>query len=355
MIKIGTVICFTCNDENFLEQMIKTVIPISDKIVLVYSDRYLNGEMQDISKLNKLIALYKSLSNKIKVVKYDIDPNLEKECEYAINNITWKRYWICLARKMGFIELGNTYDWILQLDSDEFVDINLFNEWKKNVLVNCSQEIKIINFDNYVYYWSPTYQADKYENSITMVRPQIFENNNIVYNEWERTAYHKFFPDRIKLMNVKYNNKSMFHHYSWVRTEKQINEKIKSWGHSDDHILIEIVDPIENKVIKLNKLKIHYMYSDLYGTDWIEENRYNNEYYNELIKDRNIIINWIKYYEKQKQQGYVKNLPPHNNHKIVEELSKFLHSRNIKDLENMEICNAKIKIVDNIFNININI
>ena len=50
----------------------------------------------------------------------------------------------------------------------------------------------------------------------------------------------KFIPEDYCMMNIKYKNKCLFHHYSWVRTLEEMKSKVLNWGHSDDHLFVEI-------------------------------------------------------------------------------------------------------------------
>ena len=201
MVRIGAVVCFSSDDEVFLNPLINSLHPICNKIIMTYADKYLDGKKQNKYINNRIKKKYKHPN--IEFMKYEIDFDLQEKSMDSPNGISWKRYWIGLARKSAIFELSMQCDWILVLDSDELVDTNLFNQWINNIDHASLKNIDVINFDNYVYFWSPKYQAIEYDNSIIMVRPSIIDYENIIINEWERTAYHKFLPDNKKMVNVK--------------------------------------------------------------------------------------------------------------------------------------------------------
>ncbi len=356
MIKIDTIVCITSDDEVFIEPLIKSLLPISDNILFLYTDYFLGGEPQDKEILNK-IKSYKNIYKSLHFLKYEIDFNQQSKYLNGPKGISWKRYWISKARKEGMEYLKTTKgsDWFLILDSDEFPDAKLFNEWIKEneeILSNPDKsEIMSINFSNYVYYWKPTYQALEYEDSIIMVNPKILEKKyeDILINEWERTAYHKFFLPENKILCVKNkDNLPMFHHYSWVREAEMSLKKIKNWGHSDDHLEISIkyIDPMDiNNIIELEmkKLELNYYIYNYIG-------------YNLFMKDK--AEEYYKYYliyNSDDCEIRLKENSKNVENPLIKSFKIYMNEATLENTERLPICNKKLKQVKNKFNIPINI
>ena len=70
---IDTIVCITSDDE-FLRAFIKSLLPISDNILFLYTDYFLGGEPQDKEILNK-IKSYKNIYKSLHFLKYEIDFN----------------------------------------------------------------------------------------------------------------------------------------------------------------------------------------------------------------------------------------------------------------------------------------
>jgi len=353
-IKIDSIVCFTSDDEVFIEPLIKTLSKVSKNILFLYSDYFLGGDLQNQEILNKILSL-KDKYDGIEFLKYEIDFSMhEKDNINGPNGISWKRYWISIGRKKGMEYLKRTKnsDWILILDSDEFPEPELFNEWKYenfNLLNNNlqNQGLLAINFYNYVYYWKPTYQALEYENSIIMVKPELLESKyeDILINEWDRTAYLFFLPDdKIKIGVLNKDNLPLFHHYSWVRQPDLMLNKIKNWGHSDDHLSIEITYECPgDDTIKytMNKVTFHYSVSNYIGYKIFKPEKSEKfyEYYMMAIN---------------KEFCKFKILNNEQDNPLLNEFKRFMLTPSIENTEKLLICNRKLKLSENKFNIDIN-
>ena len=367
--KIGAVIPFTCDDKIFIKPLISNLLPICNNIVLTYSDTYLSGTMQNSIELNNTINIIKSFQNEnasctIKLLKYDIERNIMKDNIDGPYFVTWKRYWICLARKLGVMEICNKSDWILLLDSDEIVDTSNFQKWITTELPNVNNEVQVINFDNYVYYYKAIYRSNQLENSIVMIKPDIMLNyEHLAINEWERTAFIKFTLDNMILKNVKLNNDIvMFHHYSWVRSKQNLISKIKNWGHSDDHATIILLlndrnskytwvndkyfkfhDIEDNqKIVMAQKSLMNYQISYYYGAqDILIKHSINNFFKNwHLIeKVANLFNNTDKFWVKYPQND------------LLDKAIYFINNPTFENFKKLPICSQELIEVKNIYNI----
>ena len=62
-----------------------------------------------------------------------------------------------------------------------------------------------------------------------------------------------------------------FHHYSWVRTLEEMKSKVLNWGHSDDHLFVEIEYNNGYPKEKDRKVMMNYIYANYYAHKFIDE------------------------------------------------------------------------------------
>jgi hypothetical protein len=87
---------------------------------------------------------------------------------------------------------------------------------------------------NYWYFREPIYRAKNIiEDSIVFIKKNHADNIALTMHTHERTATYDLCPGN-KKRNILMNNIPIFHHFSWVRTHKQMLRKVTSWGHKND-------------------------------------------------------------------------------------------------------------------------
>jgi hypothetical protein len=77
------------------------------------------------------------------------------------------------------------------------------------------------------------YRAKTLEDSPILARKSKLSHSLILHKD-ERDAIYNLVKGIKKRMIVDISNNPMVHHYSWVRTKKEMLKKVNSWGHKND-------------------------------------------------------------------------------------------------------------------------
>jgi hypothetical protein len=329
--KVNALIPITVNDFRFLPILMKQLDFICGKVVFIYSDYLFNQKEQDKQKLQKIFELPKKLglTSTFEFVKYEIDFNVNEFFVSEYKNSP-KRYWINKARMDGFDYIDKNAKWVLLIDSDEIPDSCEFLKWADTINWDDieSKDIFTLNFDNYVYFWKNCFVKYETENSIVLLNEKVFRNRKkyepLFLNEFERTVFYRFIPENYCKMNIKFNNKCLFHHYSWVRTLEEMKSKVLNWGHSDDHLFVEL-NYNDGSREKERKVSINYMYANYFAHKFIENTEFKNDINKQKLNYFEQIINKYKNIKK------IIKLYPENFNTYIEGVLKWFENPTIEN------------------------
>ena len=329
--KVNALIPITVNDFRFLPILMKQLDFICGKVVFIYSDYLFNQKEQDKQKLQKIFELPKKLglTSTFEFVKYEIDFNVNEFFVSEYKNSP-KRYWINKARMDGFDYIDKNAKWVLLIDSDEIPDSCEFLKWADTINWDDieSKDIFTLNFDNYVYFWKNCFVKYETENSLVLLNEKVFRNRKkyepLFLNEFERTVFYRFIPENYCKMNIKFNNKCLFHHYSWVRTLEEMKSKVLNWGHSDDHLFVEL-NYNDGSREKERKVSINYMYANYFAHKFIENTEFKNDINKQKLNYFEQIINKYKNIKK------IIKLYPENFNTYIEGVLKWFENPTIEN------------------------
>ena len=211
---MDTIINYSTIDFRFIERNLRECIKFSDSIIVPVCDHLLDGTPEDRAKLNETYKLA-SLSNKIKFIEYEWDST--KPSRYHHNMSRW----------IGVSQSNAEY--VLFLDTDELADGNDMKEYLES---DRYKQFDVITFDSYWYFREPIYQALTMERSAVLWKRSTCEQP-VIFHEWERGSFQVFSHLRCTEQE-KLNDRTIFHHYSWVRSKEEMLAKVKAWGHNKD-------------------------------------------------------------------------------------------------------------------------
>lgn len=212
---IASIINYCSNDFRFFRAVVKEALKFS-RVYIVAADHFFDGSEENI----KLLDFSFSLFPECKSVIYPFVPG-------KFNSI---HLWHSFSRLVGFELLDKDIEYVLFLDADEVVDGSRFLEWLSK---GEYQKFNVLKLANYWYFREERFQALTFEDSIVFARKKKLSKKNILH-ENERDAIFELM-EAPKIRGVLgLDLQPMVHHYSWVRTKKEMLKKVKSWGHRED-------------------------------------------------------------------------------------------------------------------------
>lgn len=227
---MSCIIISNTDDFRFLNPNLKQIHKVFKRIVIALGNQLWNGQEEDHTKLNTFKDYVKSNYQNIDIVEYNI-PKDEIKCMrgQVHNDMYWEGHarWIAYNKLLEYPECEN--DYIMYLDSDEIIDAKLFEKWLNT---NEYKSYDVMKLKNYWYWREPIYRARNYhEDSVVLIKNKTFNPLAIFDNK----GRHGLFDNCKGIKQRNAGGEDIFiHHYSWVRTEKEMINKVKNWGHRND-------------------------------------------------------------------------------------------------------------------------
>lgn len=222
---ITTVISYCTNDFRFLGKCIEEASRFSDQIIVPVCDHFFNGTPENRELLRAGFAKYPH----VQFLEFPYSDSLYPSyIRYSPQDREWTAHWNSLARLLGFYHARS--EWILFLDTDEIVDGVRFRE---SFQAEAFGPYDAIRLACYYYVLKPHYRATKIQELSLFVRKNRLEPR-FFYQSDERYGMYRYVQGN-KEMGVRgLDQKPLIHHYSWVRPEAEISQKVNSWSHRGD-------------------------------------------------------------------------------------------------------------------------
>jgi hypothetical protein len=219
--KLGTVISYCTIDERFIRDCIDAAIKVSDTVIVPISTHLYDGTPEDLDSIKKLSIEYPDVN---------------------FTTFEWSagkhpRYWHNMSRIIGNHLLHDDIDWVLFIDSDEIIDVELFTKFINNKSIDTNDSYKL---GCYWYFREMNIRAKTYEDSPVLVRKHLIhiDPNNL---QIEREQLYEVLNVPKQRMILQ-DGKPLLHHYSWVRTKEQMLQKVKAWGHNTDKDWVSLIE-----------------------------------------------------------------------------------------------------------------
>lgn len=217
---IDIAIPFCTYDIKYINKAIDAVREISNKIIVTYSDKFFNGEYENIELIKTVI------NNNPDCIFHKVDYESGKSSRYHNNK----------SRDIA-CQISNS-QYIMFLDSDEIFEKEHLNIWYN---LNKNQLNDITTFSNYWYYRDERYRVNHIDDSIVMIDKK-YAIQELLYHEAERNIF-KYIDCNNKRTNVVNQYGLPFcHHYSWVLNKEDMIRKVTTWSHKDDKNWIPLVE-----------------------------------------------------------------------------------------------------------------
>ena len=230
--KIATIINYCSNDYPFLKEAIYQANKFSKKVIVVASDHFFDGQKEDLNQLENSFSEFDFAT----FIIYPFIP--EKIPRRILKKVRENVLFHSVSRMVGSSFLGKDIDHVLFLDVDEIVDGDRFKAWlgEKHYL-----GYDVLRPANYWYFKSPSSQAKKWEDSAVFIKRKKIKRKALL-DSTERDAIFDTVKGNKKRNVLGLDNLPMIHHYSWVKTKKQMLTKVNSWGHKDDKDWRDLVE-----------------------------------------------------------------------------------------------------------------
>jgi len=251
---ITTTISYCSRDEKFIHKNIHECLKFSDKVIISCCSHFFDGTPDSnlFGQLNKYIN-----HPKIIIVGIDWDKNSDKygDCIYWHNKVRYNGY-----------ESTKNSGYYLFLDADEIPEGDIFKKY-----LDSGEYLNydiIGDFISYYYFRESTYRSK------TLSGVGLLINSNYIKKDFLFTPKERWFYRYLDIQAYKINNllppkiierstfnaeyiktinfngynintkfgQVMFHHYSWVKSKKEMLEKVTSWGHKLEKNWSEIIN-----------------------------------------------------------------------------------------------------------------
>jgi hypothetical protein len=214
---VSTIISYCSLDRRFIQPNLAEAAKFSSEIIVVCYEHLLNGKKESAEHLEHLKSL---AGSKVIVLPWDGS----KEPRFYHNQARW----IGAAFARG--------EWLLFLDADEIVEGDNFCRF---MALRHSFEFDAATFACFWYFREPIYQSTTLENAGLLLRKSKLAPE-IGFSNAERWGY--WLNKEIKtLPPLRLPSGPAIHHFSWVRTETEMLEKVSSWAHKQDKDWVTLV------------------------------------------------------------------------------------------------------------------
>ncbi len=215
MHSLAVIINFCSTEAKFLPLCVKEANTFASQVIVPVADHFFNGIEEQEALLEKTF-----LQTDCQIVRYPYIKDLIKGKDK-------EHLWHSVSRLVGFFQVRKEIEYILFLDADEIVEGKAFLAWLNTKEYQKYEACRLWNF---WYFREEIFQAKTWEASPVLVRKKNL-SKKALFHKGERDAIFSFVKGNTK---IGVPDKPLVHHYSWVRTQEEMLQKIASWGHKED-------------------------------------------------------------------------------------------------------------------------
>ena len=214
----ATIINYCTNDYRFLRPCIEAAQRFSDQIIIPVCSHLFDGVPENRDLLHQSYSEHPDVQ--FIEFAYDEKPYGHYSC-LTPEDEDWSHYLHSTARYVGY-QFVKECDQVLFLDVDEVVDQSFsVDEW---------HEYNAVRLPSYFYFREPVFRAiDCFPLNALLVRKAAIESSEMILDVLERKGLYDQIEGRKMVAS-----KPLVHHYSWVRTEAELRQKVRTWGHRHD-------------------------------------------------------------------------------------------------------------------------
>jgi hypothetical protein len=249
-LKISTIISFCSNDWRYLSRAIFEASFFSDDIVVPVCDHFFDGTKENKALLNRIFSNHPHVH--FVQFAYDFVHLYNPFLSYEKSDVQWPALWHATSRYIGAI-YAKENPYFLFTDVDEIVDGKKFKSWLEKETFT---SYKAIRFSSYRYCYLASLRSHKIHHCSLLIDREQMRMNHVIqpderYGMFARTEGAK--KERVGELDP------FFHHYSLVKTEKELIKKCQTWGHRYE-------DDWEDLIKKSFCKKIDFLFHEKFKT-----------------------------------------------------------------------------------------
>lgn len=222
---IATVLSFCSNDWRFFKRAIDGARPFSAQIIVTVCDHFFDGSEENYALLEKIYSDYPDLL----FLEFSFDPysTYRYYSTCPPDHPLWRHEWHNTGRYLSFFFADDGIDYFYFCDADEITDADRFCAW---LAADAYQNFDAIRFSCRWYFRKACYQSLQEDDMCLLVKKSAIDPE-MFWSEHERMGIYLNVkgPKTIHMKGL--DGRPLIDHYSWVRTESELNKKFETWGH----------------------------------------------------------------------------------------------------------------------------
>lgn len=217
---IDALVTYSSNDYRFFPVCIKNLLDAGLRVNVVSCTSMWNGTPENQQKLDASDVMFA-----------DHPMYNSYQLQWEAGRAPW--YWDAMMKHQVVQSLPSDSEFVLIIDVDEIVETDKLIDFLASGVYKPYPSVKL---GNYWYFREPIYRATQTENSVILVNTEHARNVSFDSNSLSNLhGGHQHGRDRYKLTNISmFDHDPFIHHYSWVRTQTEMLNKVKNWGHSHE-------------------------------------------------------------------------------------------------------------------------
>ena len=224
--KIATVINFSTNETVFLKHCVREASVFSRQILISVCDHFFDGKPENRDLLQGIYAQFPDC----KFIEYPFHQGF-----YSQHST---RFWHNLGRLLGFYYVDKEIEYVLFLDVDEIVDGVKFLAWLEDFPLNNYEALQLACF---WYFRKEHYQSKVWEETPLFMKKTSISHELLMHPFERGGAFFEVTGKKAGFIKGK-DGLPMVHHYSWVRSKKEMLRKVVSWGHRGERDWVTLVE-----------------------------------------------------------------------------------------------------------------
>ena len=232
---LATIINYCTNDYRFLGKCLEEVHHFSDQVLIPVCDHFFDGTPENRKLLNHTYANFPNCQ----FIEFAYSPSklYSPFLSYTLADEEWAHLWHSTSRYLGFLYLKPEIEHVLFLDSDEIPDGRRVAKWLQT---NTYKQYNALYLFAYLYVLKSNLRAKKLQNLILFSRTSTLQTRYLLHPGERRSTY--LFSPEPKKENVRgADHLPLFHHYSWVRTQEECDQKAATWAHRKEGGWLELI------------------------------------------------------------------------------------------------------------------